>query len=321
MARQTLLERYLDELDRQLGPLPEAARGEVREEVQQHLQSLAQAHEELGSEPDAAMAAALRQFGDATRIGRAVRREKTALPTGAVIGRAAWLGLKVSAGIYGGPYLGMLGIAAVYHILSGRCLGLTEGVIALCGLSGLAVGVLAALRNPRVWSAAGVYAGMVLAMCGTNLFGHWAPDGTYVTAGVTGAHLSAVAGRAGQDTLLNTLAALLYTVPVGSVLWARQKTPRGWAAMGAALCNLLVLTGLLWLSALSGVLGNGRPLLQALGAWPDLNVLAVSCAHAGVVGALLASGRDHAGDLIDRCRRLFAKRTPAPPESVIARQG
>jgi len=65
------LERYLDQLEAPLAQLPGAERALWREEVRQHLLCLAAAHEELGAEPDAALGAALQQFGDPERQGRA----------------------------------------------------------------------------------------------------------------------------------------------------------------------------------------------------------------------------------------------------------
>jgi hypothetical protein len=68
------LERYLEELERPLTALTPEARAEWREEARQHLAALAAAHEELGSSPEEAVEAALRQFGDARQIGRQVQQ-------------------------------------------------------------------------------------------------------------------------------------------------------------------------------------------------------------------------------------------------------
>jgi hypothetical protein len=68
------LEQYLDELERPLAGLSEGVRSEWREEARQHVLGLAAAHEELGSSPDEALEAALRQFGNARRIGEQVRQ-------------------------------------------------------------------------------------------------------------------------------------------------------------------------------------------------------------------------------------------------------
>ncbi len=67
------LEQYLDQLEQPLAALSAEARGEWREEARQHLLCLIAAHEELGSSPEEAMAAALRQFGDPDRIGQSLR--------------------------------------------------------------------------------------------------------------------------------------------------------------------------------------------------------------------------------------------------------
>ena len=68
------LEQYLDELERPLTALTPEARADWREEARQHLLALAAAHEELGTPPEEAAEAALRQFGDAQQIGRQVQQ-------------------------------------------------------------------------------------------------------------------------------------------------------------------------------------------------------------------------------------------------------
>lgn len=64
------LECYLDRLEAPLAQLPGAERTLWREEARQHVLCLAAAYAELGAEPDAALEAALQQFGDAERVAR-----------------------------------------------------------------------------------------------------------------------------------------------------------------------------------------------------------------------------------------------------------
>jgi hypothetical protein len=66
------LESYLDEIETHLQSLPEWERIEWREEARQHLAALAEAHEELGAEPEAAVRAAIKQFGVPETLGRQV---------------------------------------------------------------------------------------------------------------------------------------------------------------------------------------------------------------------------------------------------------
>lgn len=61
-----------------LNLLPEWERREWREEAAQHLAALAAAHEELGETPDEAVEAAVRQFGEPARLGKALLAESSA---------------------------------------------------------------------------------------------------------------------------------------------------------------------------------------------------------------------------------------------------
>jgi hypothetical protein len=98
------LEEYLDQLERPLTALSPTARREWREEAHEHLQSLIAAHEELGSSPEEAVEAAVRQFGDAARIGRGLRsvarrRRRTTPADREALTMAVWnIGL---AGVFG----------------------------------------------------------------------------------------------------------------------------------------------------------------------------------------------------------------------------
>jgi hypothetical protein len=66
------LERYLEEVAH---PVSAERRTEWIEETRQHLEQLATSYEELGMEHDVAVEAALRSFGEAREVGRAVERE------------------------------------------------------------------------------------------------------------------------------------------------------------------------------------------------------------------------------------------------------
>jgi hypothetical protein len=63
-------EPYLDMLEQSLRLLSPEERAEWREEARQHLVEIARAEEELGLSPEEAAAAAMRQFGNPTQIGR-----------------------------------------------------------------------------------------------------------------------------------------------------------------------------------------------------------------------------------------------------------
>lgn len=64
------LEQYLDRLEEPLAAFPSEVRAEWREEARQHLLHLIAAYEELGTPPDEAVQAAIRQFGDPEHIGK-----------------------------------------------------------------------------------------------------------------------------------------------------------------------------------------------------------------------------------------------------------
>ena len=76
------LEVYLDECEAPLARLPETERAGWRDEAQQHLVALVEAHIELGASEEEAVEAALRQFGEPNRLGKklAVAMRRTACP-------------------------------------------------------------------------------------------------------------------------------------------------------------------------------------------------------------------------------------------------
>lgn len=88
------LEAYLDECEAPLAPLPAAERGEWRDEARQHLLALAAAHIELGMSEEAAVEAALRQFGEPLPLGKklaaAMRRTGCSPAEAHRRGRVAW---------------------------------------------------------------------------------------------------------------------------------------------------------------------------------------------------------------------------------------
>ena len=106
------LEQYLDELERPLTGVAPQTRNEWREEARQHLLALAAAHEEMGSPPEQALEAALRQFGHAPRIGKQLRRSLLGHP----------LNGRVTFALFSGPVIAslllMIGLGYAY-VLSG----------------------------------------------------------------------------------------------------------------------------------------------------------------------------------------------------------
>jgi hypothetical protein len=106
----TRLQQYLDELEQPLRRrLPEETRREWRVEAEQHLESIVAAHEELGVPAEAAIEAAVRQFGDAGVIARDIRRE-----TRRVIGDGSgWQATGRALGLLGAP------LAAAIVVMSG----------------------------------------------------------------------------------------------------------------------------------------------------------------------------------------------------------
>jgi hypothetical protein len=69
---QSPLEQYIEEITR---PLPLAEREEWRTEVEQHLDALIAAYEELGHSREEAVQLAAARFGAPERLGRQMRRE------------------------------------------------------------------------------------------------------------------------------------------------------------------------------------------------------------------------------------------------------
>jgi hypothetical protein len=68
------VQRYLVAIEARLGALSPAQRDEELRELRQHLEALIAGHRASGLADDAAVAAALRQFGHAEQLGRDLQR-------------------------------------------------------------------------------------------------------------------------------------------------------------------------------------------------------------------------------------------------------
>ena len=68
------LESYLEQVKAQLKPLPAEKQDEELQEVHHHLQALVASRIEHGDSEDEAVAAAIRQFGNAKQVGRSLRQ-------------------------------------------------------------------------------------------------------------------------------------------------------------------------------------------------------------------------------------------------------
>jgi hypothetical protein len=68
------VERYLQSVEARLSALPPAQRDDELRELRQHLEALIVGHRARGLDDDAAVAAALRQFGHAEQLGRDLQR-------------------------------------------------------------------------------------------------------------------------------------------------------------------------------------------------------------------------------------------------------
>jgi hypothetical protein len=98
---QPALEDYLDHVCAPLvGVVPYATRQQLRAELQAHLEALAASHVELGSAPDEAVVAALRQFGDPRAISMEWTREWLR-PTHSRPVQPAWRATGVALGCFG----------------------------------------------------------------------------------------------------------------------------------------------------------------------------------------------------------------------------
>ncbi len=91
--KQTETEDWFQRLNTPLKRLPAQERAELHQEVRQHLEALAQAHEELGSPSDEAWSLSLAQFGDPAKIGRRMAWEWRR--------KQGWVSEKLAAVFYG----------------------------------------------------------------------------------------------------------------------------------------------------------------------------------------------------------------------------
>lgn len=137
------LDDYVQRLNAQLRKMSPQERAEVNQELRQHLEAQAKAHEELGATPAEAMQAALRSFGDPTKIGRQMYQEwRRASPSdlSGVLRTMGWLFLSV---------LCLMPVAALLHLVfpasPARALNAALQCLALVGVP-LRVGALVGKR-------------------------------------------------------------------------------------------------------------------------------------------------------------------------------
>ncbi len=110
--KQTEIEDWFQRLNAPLKRLPAAERAELHQEVRQHLEALAQAHEELGSPSDEAWSLSLAQFGDPAKIGRCMAWEWRR--------KQGWVSEKLAAVFYGvgASMASIAGVAVVSYLVS-----------------------------------------------------------------------------------------------------------------------------------------------------------------------------------------------------------
>ena len=75
---QEPLENYLTQVEQQLALLPAEQRDAELREVRLHLQMMVEDYIAIGDSPDEAVAAALRQFGSAGKMGQELQRAQSA---------------------------------------------------------------------------------------------------------------------------------------------------------------------------------------------------------------------------------------------------
>jgi hypothetical protein len=148
------IEDYLDHVCAPLvGLVPYARRQELRAELRGHLEALVATHEELGSERDAAVVLALRQFGPPPHLSRQWAREwtKGAAPTRV---EPAWRATLIALACFGVAALAALGLMGAamsnlepYANINPMLLMIGPIGILLPALAGLATGCLAPARH------------------------------------------------------------------------------------------------------------------------------------------------------------------------------
>ncbi len=279
------LEQYLDELERPLTALGETARREWREEARQHLADLAAAHEELGTDPDTALEQALHQFGEASKVGQAMRRESyvpfswvPALLRVAGLAGTVWAGGATLAGL-----ARLVFAPAPLTFLDGA----PGNTVACYTLLGVLTTFFAARRKPLAWPLAGA--------CVASLI---SPFVAHVLDPLMSRAIGAMPGSYSTDILQ----VLGYGLPVGAFIWARRVRPRR-AALG---------TGLIYLTTMTLVFGvmifNRHPLNDILqGLRVSLTAVAFWGLQGALVGGLLGVTGQVAGGICERVRRRFEK--------------
>lgn len=279
------LEQYLDELERPLTSLGENVRREWREEARQHLADLAAAHEELGTDPNTALEQALRQFGEAAKVGQAVRRESY-VPFSWVPALLRAVGLAGVTCVGGAALVGLARLVfapAPLTFLDGA----PGNTVACYALLGVLTTFFAARRKPLAWPLAGA--------CAASLI---APLVAHVLDPLMGRVLGTTPGAYSTDILQ----VLGYSLPVGAFLWARQVRPRR-AAVG---------TGFVYLTSMLGVfvvmVFSRHPLDDILqGLRVPLTLIAFWGLQGALVGGLLGVARQVAGGICERVRRRFER--------------
>lgn len=120
---------WFERLDTAWKRMPAEEQTRQREEVQQHLEALVAAHEELGSSPEEAWSLALVQFGNPTKIGRKLHQEWRQGRVGFRAEMAAiFFGLEIQALMwFVGIGLPMLGFPILADVLF--CLGTTQLIL------------------------------------------------------------------------------------------------------------------------------------------------------------------------------------------------
>lgn len=277
------LETYLDELERPLTALGETARREWREEARQHLADLTAAHEELGTDPDTALEQALHQFGEAAKVGQAVRRESyvpfswvPALLRAAVLAGIVWAG---GAALVG---LARLAFAPAPLTFLDRTSG---GTVACYAVLGGLTTFFAARRKPLAWPLAGACVASVIA-----------PLVAHILDPFTGRSMWSLE----YLFLTDILQVLGYGLPAGAFIWARRVRPRR-AVLGTGLFYLTSMLGVFVVMvfsrhSLNDILHGLRVPLTAIVFWGLQGVL---------VGGLLGVTRQVAGSISERVRRRF----------------
>jgi hypothetical protein len=145
------LEDYLAQVEKQLAPLPAEQRKAELREIRLHLQMMIEDYIAIGDSPDEAVAAAVRQFGSASKTGQALQRARRADHL------SRWRPLLAGVANYG-AYIALYGsfcsfMEAFRFLLPGSMFFPWAYYVVLV-LSGVVGGWLAEMIAPRkaIWS-------------------------------------------------------------------------------------------------------------------------------------------------------------------------